>query len=181
VSCNTIIDDVKTSADGDFEFKYLLPGNYKIYYYSADSANYINNNEVAVVKEFSITANDKIMDIGNLKKFRTIDYNDGSGTIKGVFMTKYFINNFTFIREISASQNEDVFLVFNDHSYIEDRIRTMFDGSYAFTNLIKGKYKVYALSDNPNGTSLKLQVYQEVNITEDNEIITLDTLYINNK
>ena len=178
---NIIIDDTKTSSDGSFEFKYLIPGDYKIYFYSADSVNQIPNNDISVFKEFTVTENDKIIELGNFKKYKTIDYNDGYATIKGVLMTKYFINNFTFIREVSPSQNEDAFLVFNNHAYIDDRIRTMYDGSYAFPNLIKGKYKVYALSDNPSGASQKLQVYREIDITEENQIVTLDTLYINNE
>jgi hypothetical protein len=174
-------DNVKTSASGDFEFKYLLPGTYIIYIYSVDSANYIEGNKIAVKKEITISKSDHTIDIGTFKKFKTLQYNEGTATIKGTLQTTYYVKNTNLIEEISPSQNEDVFIIYNNHSYIEDRVRTSYDGSFAFTNLIKGKYKVYALSDSLSGLNQKVPVYKEINITEDNQLVTLGTLNINNK
>ncbi len=65
-------DNVKTDYNGNFEFKYLREGSYKVYVYSADSAAVvgppINSNapQKAIVKEVSITSGDQTVDTGTL-------------------------------------------------------------------------------------------------------------------
>lgn len=52
-------DKIKTNYLGIYEFKYLRPGNYKIYIYSKDSTLQSPSGIVPVVKEVEITDNDQ--------------------------------------------------------------------------------------------------------------------------
>lgn len=53
----TIGDDVRTSMDGSFEFKYLNKGRYKLFVNSLDTAYKIKGNDtyIPVIREFEIT------------------------------------------------------------------------------------------------------------------------------
>lgn len=48
-------DRIKTDYEGNFEFKYLREGNYKVYVYSKDSTLQDPSGKVAVIKEVEIT------------------------------------------------------------------------------------------------------------------------------
>jgi hypothetical protein len=91
-------------------------------------------------------------------------------------MVKYYNSDFTVLHEVAPAQNEDVFLVYGNRPYNEDRIRTMYNGSFAFPHLIKDEFKVYVLSDTL--TNKKVTRSKTVFINSDNKTITLDTIYI---
>jgi hypothetical protein len=66
---------IKTSYDGQFEFKYLYEGDYRIYVYSIDSAAYVNNPSIphpdaAVIKNVTISERKQEEDIGTLTIFK---------------------------------------------------------------------------------------------------------------
>lgn len=63
-------DRVKTGYDGVFEFKYLYPGNYKIYVYSRDSTFSSPSGDIAVVKEIQINGRKEKKDSGQLDIFQ---------------------------------------------------------------------------------------------------------------
>ncbi len=63
----TFSDDQKTNYDGTFEFKYLLPGKYTIFTYSADT-NLSAHSDMTVLKEVELKK-DESLDIGLLKVF----------------------------------------------------------------------------------------------------------------
>ncbi|MFM9943936.1 MAG: hypothetical protein ACKVQB_01755 [Bacteroidia bacterium] len=46
---------IRTDYEGDFEFKFLREGNYKIYVYSKDKTLQSKSGEIAVVKDIEIT------------------------------------------------------------------------------------------------------------------------------
>lgn len=48
-------DRIRSSYNGEFEFKYLRAGKYKIYVYSKDKTLQSASGEVAIVKEFTVT------------------------------------------------------------------------------------------------------------------------------
>lgn len=47
-------DRIRANHEGKFEFKYLRPGNYKIYCYSKDSTMTAPSGQVAVIKEVEV-------------------------------------------------------------------------------------------------------------------------------
>jgi len=60
-------EKVKTNGDGEFEFKYLRKGNYKVYVVSDERIGNTNDTkEVAVMVEASITAKKQSVDVGQL-------------------------------------------------------------------------------------------------------------------
>lgn len=60
-------EKIKTNGDGEFEFKYLRKGNYKIYVVSDERIGNTNDTkEVAVMVDASITAKKQSVDVGQL-------------------------------------------------------------------------------------------------------------------
>jgi len=57
---------IKTGPDGEFEFKYLRPGNYRLYVYSKDSTFTSGSGKIAVYKDVEITSRKQVVDAGVL-------------------------------------------------------------------------------------------------------------------
>lgn len=55
----TYSDKTSTHYDGTFRFNYLRKGEYTIYAYSEDSANYPSQREIPVIKTVKITDNNQ--------------------------------------------------------------------------------------------------------------------------
>ena len=65
---------LKTNYKGEFEFKYLYKGNYKIYTYSLDSVAMVNGQlpiaDTAVLVDFTIQKRKDNIDLGTLNVFK---------------------------------------------------------------------------------------------------------------
>jgi hypothetical protein len=60
-------EKVNTNGDGEFEFKYLRKGNYKIYAISNERIGNTNDSkEVAVVVDASISSKKQVVDVGQI-------------------------------------------------------------------------------------------------------------------
>ncbi|MES2132005.1 MAG: hypothetical protein V4506_06615 [Bacteroidota bacterium] len=60
-------DKIKTNGDGEFEFKYLRKGNYKIYAVSQERIGVTNDSkDVAVTVEATITGKKQSVDVGQI-------------------------------------------------------------------------------------------------------------------
>lgn len=60
-------DKIKTNGNGEFEFKYLRKGNYKIYAISEERIGNTNDSkEVAVIVDASISGKKQTVDVGQL-------------------------------------------------------------------------------------------------------------------
>ena len=59
-------DDLKTGPNGDFIFRYLRPGKYKLYAYSADSAGISASGTIPVYMDVEITKNKQTIDAGTI-------------------------------------------------------------------------------------------------------------------
>jgi hypothetical protein len=57
---------IKTDYEGNFFFKYLYPGDYKVYVYSTDSTFTDLNNLVALVKDVHIDGRKEEVDLGTI-------------------------------------------------------------------------------------------------------------------
>ncbi|MCK9254971.1 MAG: hypothetical protein M0Q45_06705 [Bacteroidales bacterium] len=53
----------RTNYLGEYSFKYLRPGNYKVYVYSKDSAFTNASGKIAIVHEFEIKKKDKLVEL----------------------------------------------------------------------------------------------------------------------
>ena len=109
---------------------------------------------------------------------RKVEGPGGSITIKGIVVERNHVGNAVF--EYPAA-DQDVYLIYgNENSFYDDDIKTSFDGSFEFRYLQKGDYQVFVYEENnaePSGTS---EILIPINASENNQIITLDTIYINN-
>lgn len=56
-------DDTKTDFQGNYEFRYLREGKYKVYAYSKDSANPQSDKKLAVIKEVEITKKKQTVEV----------------------------------------------------------------------------------------------------------------------
>lgn len=64
----TVGDDVHTSLDGSFEFKYLNKGHYKVFVNSLDTAYKLKGNDtyIPIVHEFDITETKQTIDLEDI-------------------------------------------------------------------------------------------------------------------
>lgn len=176
----TISDKVSTTYDGKFEFKYLFPGKYQIYFYSDDTTSaYFENKEF--VMDIDLKKNEEL-DLGQLAKINTVDYNEGSASIKGkVFLINY-LNSSSYpnliVKDITLAQDHEVYLIYGKHPSYDERIRTNYDGTFTFRNLIKGKYKIYLYSEDIRGGTQDIVILKEIEIVNEFDVINLGDIYV---
>jgi len=100
----------------------------------------------------------------------------GTVTIKGVIIERNHVG--TSIFEYPAA-DQDVYLIYgNENTFYDDDIQTSYDGSFEFRYLQKGNYQVFAYEDDNSVASGMSEVLVNVSATENNQVITLDTIYI---
>lgn len=149
-------DDVETSPDGYFEFPYLYEGDYTIYYYSIDSADRLSPKKEVLLEVH--LGDDDVKDLGELKVFETLDYDEGKAIIKG------FVKQGT-----SIVPEQEVYLRYGSHNFYDERIRTQEDGSFYFNNVIPGDYTIYVFSE------IDKDVYevksQQIKVTSNEEVV----------
>lgn len=169
-----LFEDTKTSSSGEFKFENLWAGDYAVYSYSDTS---VTGGTDQVIAEISIENNES-KNIGDLIVNRVADWDDGRASIKGsITLTNYTGST---IKDISAAQEQEVYLVYNNHEFYDERIRTSYDGTFEFQNLILGDYKIFVYSDDVvTGKTEKEVVSFNVTISETDEMIDLGSFNIN--
>lgn len=173
-------EKTSSSYSGNFEFNYLWPGNYKLYYFSEEQGvNYEGEQEVLV--EVSLSKKETV-DLGELSVLKTVDFDEGNSTIRGLVMLTNYKNSSQWpnlvVKDVSPAQEQEVYLVYGNHMQFDDRIRTNDDGTFEFTNLIKGNYRIYVYSEDVSGGTEDIAVESNVTITAENEMITLENFKI---
>ena len=107
---------------------------------------------------------------------RKVEGPGGSVTIKGVVIERNHVG--TSIFEYPAA-DQDVYIIYgSENSFYDDDISTSYDGSFEFRYLQKGDYQIFAYQDNPSVASGTDEVLVQVNASENNQVIILDTIYI---
>jgi hypothetical protein len=108
----------------------------------------------------------------------------GTSTITGKVIAREYTNNYTILRGIFPATKEDVYIIYgNDLNEIYgDQMKTDLNGKYEFNYLQKGKYIIYAYSDDTTldytASSQKLAVMTEVEITGKNQTVEASDLTI---
>jgi hypothetical protein len=104
----------------------------------------------------------------------------GQATIRGKVNANYYNFTFTSLIGTGYAPEKDIYIIYGDNYSFNDRTRTNFDGSYEFTHLRKGKYRIYVYSKDSTGTfpSGKCEVSATAEITKNNQVITLPDLII---
>ena len=107
---------------------------------------------------------------------RKVEGPGGSVTIKGVVIERNHVG--TSIFEYPAA-DQDVYLIYgSENTFYDDDVKTSFDGSFEFRYLQKGDYQVFSYQDNPTVASGTDEVLLELNASSNNEVVVLDTIYI---
>ncbi|MGB1451992.1 MAG: hypothetical protein ACPH90_02165 [Crocinitomicaceae bacterium] len=107
---------------------------------------------------------------------RKVEGPGGSVTIKGVVIERNHVG--TSIFEYPAA-DQDVYIIYgSENSFYDDDVSTSYDGSFEFRYLQKGDYQIFAYQDNPSVASGTDEVLVQVNASENNQVIILDTIYI---
>ncbi len=60
---------IKTTYDGQFEFKYLYQGDYTVYAYSLDSTLTVPSGTIPIIQKVTITERKQQVDVGTLNIF----------------------------------------------------------------------------------------------------------------
>ena len=177
----TFGDQVETNYDGTFEFNYLLPGDYSVFIYSEDTSSNLLYDTVAV-KNITISKKDDVVEAGTLAKINILDFDEGNSSISGrVYLVNYDKSTICTqypVSDTSYAQEQEVYIVYGSHEYYDDRIRTHYDGTFKFDNLIKGIYKVYTYSEDITGATQMIPVIRQVEITAENQDIVVNDIYI---
>jgi hypothetical protein len=81
----------------------------------------------------------------------------------------------------TVATDEDVFIIYgDDDNSIDDRTRSSYDGSYKFEFLNKGKYRIFAYTQDTILTTFGQQkaVVMEAEITKNNSTVEIPTITI---
>ena len=60
---------IKTTYDGQFEFKYLYQGDYTVYVYSIDSTLTVPGGTIPIIQKVNITDRKQTVDVGTINVF----------------------------------------------------------------------------------------------------------------
>ncbi len=104
----------------------------------------------------------------------------GTSSITGkVLVNEYNVNSILIAQYYSA--REDVFIVYGNSIVYDDRMETHLDGTYEFKYLRKGSYQVFSYSDCDTCSSPRLAVLKDVEITDNNQQVTIEDIIIDKR
>ena len=170
----------ETSMNGEFKFKYLYPGSYTLYYQTEDSTSAIGEDAEKVVQ--IELANGEELDLGELIKISSLDFDDGAATIRGVVKEikydKASVWPNLVIEYIDFAYEQEIYLTYGHHTFYDKRIRTQYDGSFEFSELIPGKYLVFLYSEDVTGETDRVPLKFEVTISEMDEVVDMGEITI---
>jgi hypothetical protein len=173
-------DRVRTNHLGQFRFKYLYPGSYRVYFVSGDSSSLLNV-DAEKLYEVELDRGEE-HDLGHLVKLSTLDFDDGSAMIKGVVKVIDYVDSSSWpnlvIEKTYYAVEQEIYLTYNNHTFYDERIRTQTGGVFEFGGLIPGKYSVFLYSDDVTGESDKVTVEFAVRINDLDQVIDLGEIII---
>jgi hypothetical protein len=166
-------DRVRTDNNGNFEFNYLTKGEYTIYAYSDDTLNYdLKTTENVNAK---INSNNSTVTTQNITIVKMVD--KGNANITGMLFAYDYDASLTILKDTFYVADEYVYIAIKGESTYFDRIKTFYDGSFVFSELLPGKYEVYAYSK-ANTASEMVAIKTDVEITDFNQSITIPRIEI---
>lgn len=172
-------DRVSTGASGEFRFDYLYAGSYSIYYKSQDTSSLYEDewNLIQLTLE-----NGEKVNLGNLEKKNTIDYDDGAAVITGVVKKIKYDNDSKWpnlvIEYIDWAHEQEVYLTYGNHTFYDKRVRTQDDGRFEFKDLIPGTYRVFLYSEDVTKVTEHEVLEYEVSITDFEEVVDLGEITV---
>lgn len=173
-------DRTFTSVTGSFEFPYLRPGSYTLYFMTEDSTG-PDRSEQTKTFEFELK-NGQDLDLGTLVEYKTLDFDEGSAKIYGVVRLVNYKNTSVFpfmeVKDTSYAQEQEMYLIYGEHKFYDERIRTSYNGYFEFPNLIPGNYEVFTYSEDISGGTERIRVHLPAIVTDTTTEIDLGVLLI---
>ncbi len=170
----------RTNDLGQFRFKYLYPGNYRVYFISEDSSSVLNM-DVEKLYELKLDRGEDYK-LGSVEKLSTLDFDEGTAMIKGVVKVIDYVDLSTYpnlvIEKTYYATEQEIYLTYNNHTFYDERIRTQTGGVFEFGGLIPGKYLIFLYSDDVTGESDKVTLEFEVSIDDLEQVIDLGEIVI---
>ena len=171
---------VRTNHQGQFMFRNLYPGQYKVYFFSEDSASTLDM-DVERTREVDLERGEDL-DLGELVKLNALDFDDGTATIRGRVKEINYVDASTWpnlvIENTYYVPEQEVYLTYGNHTFYDERIRTQYDGSFEFGGLIPGHYLIFLYSDDVTGESDKITRSFEVSISSLEQVADLGEIVI---
>lgn len=174
-------ENTSTSYSGDFEFEYLWPGNYKLYYYSEDTLPALSDKiDTKIVREITLAKNETAT-LNDLIIYKSLEWNEGTSTITGTVYLNNYKNDGKEIKYTVPAQEKEIYITYGNHKFYDERIRTSSDGTFVFKNLIKGSYRIFMYSEDITEQTAYKVVEKTIEITDNNQGITIDDIFFVDK
>lgn len=97
---------------------------------------------------------------------------------------KVFVNEYNASGTLFNSYygpDERVYIIYGDGTTYDDEVRTSYDGSYKFTFLRKGTYKIFTYSDCITCDGGVQAIIEEVEINDNHSTVTVPDLVIDKR
>src|SRR5689334_1282252 len=155
----TYDNDYKTSYNGEYEFKYLQKGTYKIFAYTTDTsgvaaAGYVDENKpkIPVFATVEISDNKSTVTASDLTILK--NNKDGSSTISGKVLLQHWDNSMSLMDTSYYVHDQDVYIISGNVSqtYFDD-YKTSWNGEYYFHQLPMGDYRLFTYSPDTTGVA----------------------------
>lgn len=102
----------------------------------------------------------------------------GQASIQGKIYVQEYNAGCTVLSSEYYVVDEEVYIIAGDDPSYFERVRTGPDGTYWFPYLRKGKYTVYAISDNCNNPGQDTTIQREAEIKDRKQKLVLDDIVI---
>lgn len=182
---NTGLADDKSSTghNGTYKFSNLTKGDYTIFVYSDDTLSNVKYPKLTCSQTISLSSKKDNATADDFIIYRHVDYDDGNGVATG-YIKEYLCvtaGTQTTIQDSIPSQETSVYLQYANSDQILERYRTDGSGYYTIPNLIPGKYRVYALSEESKLPAVANSAsYQEFEIKDNNSKVEIPEITIKN-
>jgi hypothetical protein len=177
---NTLGDRTFTGYSGQFRFDYLYPGKYIIQYRSQDTTSLQDDDEFRL--RIVTLDRGEDLDLGELPKYTSLDFDDGTAVIKGVVKVIDYVDESQWpnliIDYIAPALEQEVYLTYGNHSFYDERIRTQHDGYFEFSKLIPGDYLIFLYSEDVTGSAEHVALKFEVTIAGFDQVVDLGVINI---
>lgn len=102
----------------------------------------------------------------------------GTSKITGKINLVEYNDTYSLIENNYPAKKKDVYIIYGDNKFYNDKIETQFDGTYEFSFLRKGKYTIFAYSDDTVNIGRKVELVKEIEITENHSENVIEDINI---
>ncbi|TLX76919.1 hypothetical protein E9993_04345 [Labilibacter sediminis] len=106
----------------------------------------------------------------------------GMATIAGKVIIEDYNFDFTILRSTYPAQEYDVYIIYGNDQFYNDKVETSYDGYFEFNYLREGDYRIFAYSKDKeldyNMTSKKIAIIRDVSITAKKQKVTVEDIVV---